>query len=98
MPKLQKCLIKRNFAKNEIIFKQNEIFRTFYVIRQGKVNLSVKIPKKVNCKLEPEIIIGNQKNKRFLSNNSFIVKGEYLEKNEYNLITVENGEFIGEIE
>ena len=98
LPKLQKCLIKRNFAKNEIIFKQNEIFRTFYVIRQGKVNLSLKIPKKVNCKLEPEIIIGNQKNKRFLSNNSFIVKGEYLEKNEYNLITVENGEFIGEIE
>ena len=98
LPKLQKCLIKRYFTKNEIIFKQNDTFRTFYVIRQGKVNLSIKIPKRVNCKLEPEIILGSQKNKRFLSNNSFIVKGEYLETNEYNLITVENGEFLGEIE
>ena len=42
--------------------------------------------------------MGNQKTKRFLSNNSFIVKGEYLETKEYNLITIENGEFLGEIE
>ena len=98
LPKLQRCLIKRNFAKNEIIFKQNDNFRTFFIIRQGKVNLSLKIPKKVNCELIPEIIMGNQKNKRFTSSNAFVVKGEYLENNEYNLLTVQNGEFIGEIE
>ena len=98
LPKLQRCLIKRNFAKNEIIIKQDDPFRTFYIIRQGKVDISLKIQKKVNCKLEPEIIVGNQKNKRFTSNNAFIIKGEYLEKNEYNLMTFQDGEFIGEIE
>ena len=98
LPKLQKCLVKRNFAKNEIIFKQNDTFRTFYVIRKGKVNLSLKIPKKVNCHLEPEIIMGNKKNNRFTSENAFVIKGNYSEKNEYNLMTVQDGEFLGEIE
>ena len=98
LPKLQRCLIKRYFSKNEIIFNQNDTFRAFYVIRKGKINLSLKIPKKVNCDLEPEIIMGNKKNKRFTSTDAFVVKGEYLENNEFNLVTVEEGEFIGEIE
>jgi CRP-like cAMP-binding protein len=98
LPKLQRCLIKRYFAKNEIIFNQNDPFRAFYVIRKGKINLSLKISKKVNCDLEPEIIMGNKKNKRFTSSSAFVVKGEYLESNEYNLVTVEEGEFIGEVE
>ena len=98
LPKLLRCLIKRNYSKNEIIFNQNDTFRAFYVVRKGKVNLSLKIPKKVNCELEPEIIMGNRKNKRFTSNNAFVVKGEYLEYNEYNLVTIEEGGFIGEIE
>ena len=98
LPKLQRCLIKRNFAKNEIIFKQNDPYRTFYVIRKGKVGLNVEIPKKVKCQLEPEIIMGNSKNKRFTNSNIFVVKGNYIEKNEYNLLTVTDGEFIGEIE
>lgn len=98
LPKLLRCLIKRNYSKNEIIFNQNDTFRGFYVVRKGKINLSLKIPKKVNCELEPEIIMGNRKNKRFTSNNAFVVKGEYLEYNEYNLVTIEEGGFIGEIE
>ena len=98
LPKLQRCLIKRNFAKNEIIFKQNEPYRTFYVIRQGKVGLSLEIPKIVKCDIEPEIIMGDLKNKRFTNSSAFVVKGNYLEKNKYNLMTVQDGEFIGEIE
>ena len=96
--KLQQCLIKKYFAKNEIIFKQGEKFRAFYLIRNGKVNLSLKINRTVNCDLEPEIIMGKLINERFTSNKSYITKGKYSEKIDYNLITLQNGEFIGDIE
>ena len=96
--KLQQCLIKRYYSKNEIIFKQGEKFRAFYLIRNGKINLSLKINKTVNCQLEPEIIMGNLIKERFTSNKSYITKGKYSEKVDYNLITLENGEFIGDIE
>ena len=98
LPKLQRCFIKRNFEKNEIIFKQNEPFRAFYIIRKGKVNLSLKISKKVICNLDPELIMGNQDTQRISEREEFLVKGNYLEKNEFNLITVQEGEFIGDIE
>ena len=98
LPKLQRCLIKRNYAKNEIIFNQNDNFRTFFLIRKGKVNLSLKIPKKVNCILESDIIIGNKKNQRFTSNDAYVIRGKYLENTDYNFITIQNGEFIGDIE
>ena len=98
LPKLQRCFIKRNFEKNSIIFKQNDPFRTFYVIRKGKVNLSLKISKKVNCNLEPELIMGDLSNQRITSREDFVIKGNYLEKNDFNLITIQEGEFIGDIE
>ena len=98
LPKMQRCLIKRYYAKNEIIFRQNDKFRTFFIIRKGKVNLSISIQKKVNCSLEPEIIMGNQKNQRFTSNKAFVIKGNYLENNDYNIMTVQEGEFLGDIE
>ena len=96
--KLQQCLIKRYYTKNEIIFKQGEKFRAFYLIRNGKINLSLKINRTVNCQLEPEIIMGNLFKERFTSNKSYITKGKYSEKVDYNLIALENGEFIGDIE
>jgi len=98
LPKMQRCLIKRYYAKNEIIFRQNDKFRTFFIIRKGKVNLSINIQKKVNCSLEPEIIMGNQKNQRFTSNKAFVIKGNYLENNDYNIMAVQEGEFLGDIE
>ena len=96
--KFQQCLIKRYYSKNEIIFKQGEKFRAFYLVRNGKVNLSLKIQKTVNCELEPDIIMGKLKKERFTSNKSYITKGKYSEFTDYNLITLQNGEFIGDIE
>jgi len=96
--KLQQCLIKRYYSKNEILFKQGEKFRAFYLVRNGKVNLSLKIQKTVNCDLEPDIIMGKFKQERFTSNKSYITKGKYTEFEDYNLITLQNGEFIGDIE
>ena len=96
--KLQQCLIKKYFSKNEIIFKQGEKFRAFYLIRNGKVNLSLKINRTVNCDLEPEIIMGKLMKERFTSNKTYITKGKYSEKIDYNLITLQNGEFLGDIE
>ena len=96
--KMQQCLIKRYFAKNEIIFKQGEKFRAFYLIRNGKVNLSLKINRTVNCDLEPEIIMGKLIKERFTSNKSYITRGKYSEKVDYNLITLQSGEFTGDIE
>lgn len=54
---------KRYFAKNEIIFKQHDKFHAFYLIRNGKINLSLRIPRTVNCELEPDLIMGNLKKK-----------------------------------
>ena len=96
--KLQQCLTKKYFSKNEIIFKQGEKFRAFYLIRNGKVNLSLIINRIVNCDLEPEIIMGKLIKERFTSNKSYITRGKYSEKIDYNLITLQSGEFLGDIE
>ena len=96
--KLQQCLIKRYYTKNEIVFNQNDRFHAFYLIRSGKINLSLKIPKTVNCNLETNLIMGNLVKERFTSNKSYITKGKYSENIEYNLISLQSGEFIGEIE
>ncbi len=96
--KLQQCLIKRYYTKNEIVFNQNDRFHAFYLIRSGKINLSLKIPKTVNCNLETNLIMGNLLKERFTSNKSYITKGKYSENIEYNLISLQSGEFIGEIE
>ena len=96
--KLQQCLIKRYFSKNEIIFNQGDKFHAFYLIRNGKINLSLKIQKTVNCFLEPDLIMGNLKKERFTSNKTYITRGKYSENIDYNLITLQSGEFIGEIE
>ena len=96
--KLQQCLIKRYYTKNEIVFNQNDRFHAFYLIRSGKINLSLKILKTVNCNLETNLIMGNLLKERFTSNKSYITKGKYSENIEYNLISLQSGEFIGEIE
>ena len=96
--KLQQCLIKRYYTKNEIVFNQNDRFHAFYLIRSGKINLSLKIQKTVNCNLETNLIMGNLVKERFTSNKSYITKGKYSENIEYNLISLQSGEFIGEIE
>ena len=96
--KLQQCLIKKYYSKNEVIFKQGEKFRAFYLIRNGKVNLSLKINRTINCELEPEIIMGKLFKERFTSNKTYITRGKYTETVDYNLITLQSGEFIGDIE
>lgn len=96
--KIINCLIKRNFHKNEIIFKQGDPYRCFYFIREGKINISLKIEKKVKCNLSPEIIIGNKTMQHFTSSYIHILKGKYSEKNNYKLYTINKGELIGEIE
>ena len=96
--KLQQCLIKRYYSKNEIIFNQGDKFHCFYLIRNGKVNLSLTIHKTVNCYLEPDIIMGKLKQERFTSNKSYITRGKYSENIDYNLITLQSGEFLGDIE
>jgi len=52
----------------------------------------------VNCDLEPEIIMGKLIKERFTSNKSYITRGKYSEKVDYNLITLQSGEFTGDIE
>ena len=96
--KLQQCLIKKYYSKNEVIFKQGEKFRAFYLIRNGKVNLSLKINRTINCELEPEIIMGKLFKERFTSNKTYITRGKYTETVDYNLITLQSEEFIGDIE
>ena len=96
--KFAQCLKKRYFAKNEIIFKQHDKFHAFYLIRNGKINLSLRIPRTVNCELEPDLIMGNLKKERFTSNKTYLTKGKYSEIIDYNLITLQTGEFIGDIE
>ena len=96
--KIMHCLIKRYFHRNEILFKQGDPFRCFYFIREGKINLSLKIVKKVKCNLSPEIILGNKPINHFTLSYKHILKGKYTEKNNYKLFTISKGELIGDIE
>ena len=96
--RFQTLLIKKCFAKNSIICEQKEQLKLIYLIHSGLVRLSRVFNKKISCKLDHDVLIGDLINERFSSSRMFELKGNYDEKEKLILVDMGEREIIGGIE
>ena len=96
--RFQKYLSINYYNKNEYIFRQNQTFNTFYFIFSGRVRITVNLKKKVKSKIDHDILLGKNNNKRFTTSRLFEIRGFYKELINYNLVDLTNGDIIGGIE
>ena len=96
--RFQTLLIKKCFAKNSIICEQKEQLKLIYLIHSGLVRLSRVFNKKISCKLDHDVLIGDLINERFSSSRMFELKGNYDEKEKLILVDIGEREIIGGIE
>lgn len=96
--RFQNQIIKKVFFKNSVIFKQNEEFKTFYIITSGSVRLTISFDRQFFCSLDFDVLIGNHINDRFTSARAFEIDGNYKEKESFIVVDLGEGEVIGGIE
>jgi CRP-like cAMP-binding protein len=96
--KFQNQLIKKVFFKKSLIIKQNEEFRTFYIIKSGSVRLTIDINRHFFCSLDFDVLIGKHINDRFTSSRVYEISGNYREKEKFIIVDLGEGEIIGGIE
>ena len=98
--KFYETITIKNFNKGHYIYKQNDPFKTFYIIKEGSVNLSIVQKEKIKSKINPEVYIKNSyiKKERFTSEKKYEIKGEYFINKKYNLVNLGVGEIFGDIE
>ena len=88
----------RRFKKDSYIFQEGDNYKTFYIIKEGIVNISVKIKKTTKSLIQPELLIGNKNKLKLSGNQENELKGFFTENFEYNLVRFCQGEIIGDIE
>ena len=98
LEKLRLYIIQKRFHKDSYIFQEGDNFKTFYIIKKGTVNISVKIKKTTKSLIEPELLIGNINKIKLTGSKENQLKGFYIENFDYNLIKLCDGETIGDIE
>ena len=96
--RFQNYITKKCFIKQSFIFKQNEEFKTFYIIVSGLARVSINFNRKFCCSLDFDVLIGNNINERFTSSRVFEIKGNYKEKENFMVVDLGEGEILGGIE
>ena len=96
--KFQKCLTLKYYKKDDYIFKQGDLYDSFYLIYHGNIRLFTNMKKLVKSKVDYDILKGNNKKERFTASRLFEIKGSYDELIRYNLLDVGRGDFVGGIE
>ena len=96
--KFLKSTTLQYYKKDEYIFKQGDLFDTFYLIYKGNIRLSVKMKKLVKSKIDFDLLKGKNTKERFTTSREFEIKGSYNELIKYDLIDAGKGDFIGGIE
>ena len=96
--RFQRHVLINYYNKNDYIFRQNDSFLTFYFIFSGTVRLMVNLNKSVKSKIDQDILIGKNTNKRFIMSRLFELRGFYNESIRYNLLDLTCGDIIGGIE
>ena len=94
----QRTVKKLFFSKGQYIFKQDDPYDSFYFIFSGTVRIIIHLKKLFKSKIIDDILRGKNKEKRFVSEMNFEMRGFYKEKVDYNIIDLTNGDFIGAIE
>ncbi len=97
--KLNLYTIQRKYQKDSYIFKEGDNFKTFYIIKSGIINISIKIKSKTKSLIEPELLTGNSyKTQSTSGQKEHELKGYYTETLDYHLVNFCRGEIIGDIE
>ena len=96
--KLRLYTIQKRYQKDSYIFQEGDNYKTFYIIKKGVVNISVKIKKTTKSLIEPELLIGNINKIKLTGSKQNELKGFYVENFDYNLVKLSTGETIGDIE
>ena len=96
--KLKQNLTYKKYLKGSYIFKQGEEYKTFYIIKNGNVNISMNVNKTIKSSIEQDLLIGNNNKRNFTHERKHELNGYYVEKINYNLVNFGNGEIVGDIE
>ena len=110
--KLYRAIKIKLYKKGNYIFRQNDPFRTMFIIKNGSVDINVNKIEKIKSKINSDLIIGNNnfysnkktrinhlsENEHFTSERFFEIKGEYYENKEYTVVHFGEGEILGNIE
>ena len=96
--KLKLCTKYKRYKKESYIFHEGDNYKTFYIIKEGMVNISVKIKKTTKSLIQPELLIGNRNIVKLSGNQENKIKGYYTENLDYNIVQFCQGEIIGDIE
>ena len=96
--KFQKALTLKYYKKDDYIFKQGDLFDSFYLVYHGDIRLYTNMKKIVKSKFDYDILKGNNNKERFTTSRLFEIKGSYNELIRYDLLDAGRGDFIGGIE
>ena len=96
--KFQKLLALKYYKKDDYIFKQGDLYDSFYLVYHGNIRLFNNMKKLVKSKVDYDILKGNNNKERFTSSRLFEIKGAYNELIRYDLLDAGRGDFIGGIE
>ena len=90
--------IQKRYLKGSYIFKGGDNYKTFYIIKKGIVNISVKIKKTTKSLIDPELLMKDINKIKISGNREGESKGFYRETFNYDLVRICAGEIIGDIE
>lgn len=96
--KLRLYTIFRRYPKESYIFKEGEKYKTFYIIKKGIVNVSIKIKKTTKSLLHQDLLMGDKDIDQLSQIKGYELKGFYTEVFEYGLMNLGKGEIVGDIE
>ena len=96
----QEMLTKRIYNKNDQIIRRGDPYKTFYIVRKGLFQLSLKTTKKFINTMDLSCFTTNIQEAldRFYTQRKFELKNSYEEFCEYKIVNLGFGELIGQIE
>ena len=96
--KLRLYTTYKKYPKDSYIFEEGDKFKTFYIIKDGSVNISIKIKKTTKSLIQQDLLMGNKNKSKISKVKEYELKGFHTEVYEYSLIRLCKGEIVGDIE
>ena len=96
--KLRLYTTYKKYPKDSYIFEEGDKFKTFYIIKDGAVNISIKIKKTTKSLIQQDLLMGNKNKSKISKVKEYELKGFHTEVYEYSLIRLCKGEIVGDIE
>ena len=96
--KLRLYTTYKKYPKDFYIFEEGDKFKTFYIIKDGTVDISIKIKQTTKSLIQQDLLMGNKNKSQISHVKEYELKGFQTEVYEYSLIRLCKGEIIGDVE